>query len=122
MAKEYYEFDTDKNKITANVTEKVKEKTEKASGAFAKVDKWKVFKQVVGMAASGCASIVISKYMKANMPESTNLAEKAVMGIGMYFITGIVGSKVAKYAEAELDEWRDSVMMIKEAADDGKPE
>lgn len=122
MAKQYYEFDTEENKITANVTDKVKSKMDEAGGIFAKVDKWKIFKQVVGMAASGCASVVVSKYLKANIPESSTAFEKGVMGVGMYMITGVVGSKVAKYAEQELDEWRDSVMMVKEAAKAEDPE
>lgn len=122
MAKQYYEFDTEENKITANVTDKVKSKMDEAGGIFAKVDKWKIFKQAVGMIASGCASVVVSKYLKANIPESSTAFEKGVMGVGMYMITGVVGSKVAKYAEQELDEWRDSVMMVKEAAKAEDPE
>ena len=91
------------------------EKPEKKKGMFANVDKWKVFKHVVSMAASGCASMVVSRYFKANMPESQNMFEKAVTGIGMYCITGIVSTKVAEYAEAELESFRESV--IKEEAD-----
>lgn len=81
---------------------------------FANVDKWSLFKKIVGTVASGCATIVISKYMKASMPETDSMVDKAVMGVGMYFITGIVGSKVAKYAEQELDEWKDSIMQMKD--------
>ena len=32
MAKQYYEFDTEENKITANVTDKVKGKVDEAGG------------------------------------------------------------------------------------------
>lgn len=120
--KKYYEFDEDTKTITGDVTDKVKDKVDGVGGALAKIDKWKVFKQVVGMAASGCASIVISKYLKANIPDSSNLVEKGVMGVGMYMITGVVGSTVAKYAEQELDEWRDSVMMVKDAVDGAEEE
>jgi len=80
---------------------------------FANIDKWKVFKQVFSMAASGCATMVVSRYLKANMPESDNMIEKAVMGVGMYFITGIVGAKVADYADAELDSWKESIVKCK---------
>ena len=121
MAKEYYEFDTDEHKITANVTERMKT-TEKAENMLAKVDKWKLFKQTVSMIASGCASVVMSKYLKANMPESSTMFEKAVMGVGTYFLTGVVGANVSKYVDGELDEWRDSIMSIKEASDDGELE
>lgn len=113
MAKEYYEFDTDTEEIKptkmAGLRASVKEKT-------SKIDKWKLFKNIAGMAASGCASVVMHKYLKTNMPEPQNAFETAVTGVGVYFITGIVGSKVAKYAEQELDEWRDSIMEIREGA------
>lgn len=113
--KEYYEFDSETGAI-----EPVDESTvvQKLKG----IDKWKLFKQCVTMAASGCASVVISKYLKGNMPDSANTFEKAVMGIGMYCITGVVSSAVAKYADEELDEWRDSIMMAKEVSDGGKAE
>ncbi len=111
--KEYYEFDTETKTVTKNVTEEVLKKKKPKNDILKGIDKWKVCKQIVGAVASGCASIVISKYLKANIPESSNAFEKGVMGIGIYFITGVVGSKVAKYAEEELDEWRDSVMMVK---------
>ena len=89
--------------------EEKEEKPAKKPGIFSKVDKWKLFKQVVSMAASGCATMVISRYLKANMPESENMFEKATMAIGMYCITGIVGTKVADYTSQELDSWRESV-------------
>lgn len=114
MAKEYYEYDTDTNSIKPVVKDGKPKKESKVKGAFAKVDKWKLFKQVVGAVASGCASVVMSKYLRANMPGSDSAFEKAVMGVGVYFITGVVGSKVAKYTEEELDEWRDSVLEAKE--------
>lgn len=119
MAKQYYEFDTDTEKVTRNVTEEVlkKEEPKKKLDIFKGIDKWKVFKQVVGAVASGCASIVVSKYLKANIPESSSAFEKGVMGVGTYFITGVVGSAVAKYAEQELDDWRDSIMIAKAAED-----
>lgn len=115
MTKEYYKFDADKNEITP--VDKAEIIEEDASPRF---DKWKLFKQVAGMVASGCASVVVSRYLKANLPEPANVFESAVTGVGMYFITGIVGAKVAKYAEQELDEWRDSVMMVKETVEEAK--
>lgn len=95
--KDYYTYDKDK------------EEKPKKQGIFSKIDKWKLVKQVVAMAASGCATMVISRYLKANMPESENVFEKAAMGVGMYCITGIVGTKVAEYTEQELDGWRESI-------------
>lgn len=80
---------------------------------LAKVDKWKVFKQVVGAAASGCATVVMHKYLKASLPEAENMFDKAVMAAGTYFITGVVGAKVTKYVEQELDEWHDSITQVK---------
>lgn len=119
VAKEYYEYDPDANELKA-VSEKV---AKKGRGIFSGVDKWKVFKQVVGMVASGCASVVINRYLRANMPQPANTFETVVNGVGTYFITGVVGATVSKYAEQELDEWRDSVMIAKEAADgSGKAE
>lgn len=111
--KEYYEYDPEENKL-APVKNNLRV-------AFKKVDKWGVFKRVVGMAASGCASVVISKYLKANMPPTDNMFDKAVMGIGMYFITGLVGSAVAKHAEADLDEFKD-IFTIEEDENDGNPD
>lgn len=109
MAKDYYTYDTEEEKKTSK------------KGIFSKIDKWKLFKQVVSMAASGCATMVVSRYLKANMPESENMFERATMAVGMYCITGIVGTKVAEYAEQELDEWRGNIMTaeaIAEGADD----
>lgn len=73
---------------------------------FSKVDKWKLVKGGVSMAASGCATVVVSKYLKANMPAAEGIFDKAVMGVGLYFITGVVGAKVADYCDKELDEFR----------------
>lgn len=110
MAKDYYIYET----------EKKEEKPEK-KGIFSKIDKWKLVKQIVAMAASGCATMVVSRYLKANMPESENMFERATMAVGMYCITGIVGTKVAEYADQELDSWRESVTKVEalaEGADD----
>lgn len=107
--KEYYEFDPDTGKI------------ERQEGIFSKEGGWTLFKQVTGMVASGCASVVVNKYLKSNMPDSANLAERVIVGVGVYFITGIVGSKVAKYAEQELEDWRENFEAAVKggAADDG---
>lgn len=113
--KEYYEFDSETGAIEP-VDERKILKTLKG------IDKWKLFKQIVSMAASGCASVVISKYLKGSMPETSSAVEKTIMGVGMYCITGVVSSAVAKYADEELDEWRDSIMMAKEVSDGGKAE
>ena len=106
MAKDYYTYDKEEEKA-------------KKKRFFSKIDKWKMFKQVVTMAASGCATMVISRYLKANMPESENIFEKATMAVGMYCITGIVGTKVAEYAEQELDSWRDSITSMEALTEGG---
>lgn len=106
MAKEYYEFDTATSELKPVNKEKKKRKP-----IFDGVDKWKVAKQVVSTVASGCVSIALSRYLKANMPETENIVEKAVMGVGMYFITGVAGSMAAKYAEQEMDSWRESILL-----------
>lgn len=85
-------------------------KKEKKPGIFSKVNKKELFKHVGSMVASGCATIVISRYLKANMPESQNMFEKAVTGVGLYFITGVVGSKVAEYTENEIDSLYDTLV------------
>lgn len=97
MAKDYYAYEKDK------------EEGKPKKHLFSKIDKWKVFKQIATMAMSGCATVVVSRYLKANMPEDTTVAEKVVTGIGMYCITGIVGTKVAEYADQELESWRESI-------------
>lgn len=116
MAKEYYEFDPNTKEIKPMKDGKVK----KSKQIFDGLDKWKLAKQVVSTMASGCASIVISRYLKANMPETESIVEKAVMGVGMYFVTGIVGSMAAKYAEQEMDSWRESVIKSKDILEDSE--
>ena len=108
--KEYYEYDPEEGKL-APIKDNFKM-------ALKKVDKWGILKKAVGMVASGCASVVVSKYLKANMPPTESMVDKAVMGIGMYFITGVVGRAVAKHAEEDMDEFKD-ILTIEEAADDG---
>ena len=116
MTKEYYEFDSEKNEIKPiGLSEEDVILQEKP-----RIDKWKLFKQVAGMIASGCASVVVSKYLKASLPEPQNTFESVVTGVGTYFITGLVGAKVSKYAEQELEEWRDSVMMAKDTIETAK--
>ena len=68
------------------------------------ISKWEVFKNVSAMAASGCATMVVNRYLRANMPAGGNIVEKAVLGAGVYFITGVVGAKVAEYCEDELEQ------------------
>lgn len=113
--KEYYEFDAESGNIEP-MPEHVVQKALEEAGL--RVDKWKVFKQIVGCIASGCASVVINRYLKTQLGESMSMTEKVVSGIGIYFITGIVGSAVDKYAEQELEEWKETVMTVKEEIDE----
>lgn len=100
-----------KNYYSYEKTEPVLDlKKEKKPGIFSKVNKKELFKHVGSMVASGCATIVISRYLKANMPESQNIFEKAITGVGLYFITGVVGSKVAEYTENEIDSLYDTLV------------
>jgi hypothetical protein len=99
MAKDYYAYEKAQEEENPKPKKRI----------FSKIDKWKVFKQIASMAMSGCATVVVSRYLKANMPQDTTVAEKVVTGIGMYCITGIVGTKVAEYADQELESWRESI-------------
>lgn len=113
--KEYYQFDADEGSIEP-MPEHVVQKALEEAGL--RVDKWKVFKQIVGCIASGCASMVINKYLKAQLPETTSAFEKATVGIGVYFVTGMVGSAVGKYAEQELESWKETVMTVKDGIEE----
>ena len=113
--KEYYQFDADEGIIEPMPEQAVQKALEEAG---LRVDKWKVFKQVVGAVASGCASIVINRYLKAQLPEPSSTIEKIVTGVGVYFVTGVVGSAVEKYAEQELDDWKETVMTVKDNIED----
>lgn len=113
--KEYYEFDADNGNIEP-MPEHVVQKALEEAGL--RVDKWKVFKQIVGCVASGCASVVINRYLKTQLGDTMSMTEKVVSGIGIYFITGIVGSAVGKYAEQELEEWKETVMTVKDEIDE----
>jgi hypothetical protein len=115
--KEYYEFDSENGQIE-QMPEHVVQKALEEAGL--KVNKWKVFKQVVGCVASGCASIVVSKYLKAQVGDSMTLAERIVSGIGVYFITGVVGSAVGKYAEQELEDWKETIMTVKDELEESR--
>lgn len=109
----YYEYDSD----TGEIRELDEEEMEKA-----KIDKWEVAKKIVGACASGCATMVVSRYLKLNMPETSSIYERAIMGIGVYFITGVVGSKVAKYAEQEIEDMHaafDKMRERKEGEEEG---
>lgn len=108
MAKEYYVYDTEKNEVTPIENKKTKKRR------FLKnVDKWAVFKKVISVAAGGCASHMVNRYLHANLPEAQSITEKIVTGIGVYFVTGMVAEKVSEYAEAELDEFKQSVESAK---------
>lgn len=109
--KEYYQFDAEEG-VVEPMPEKAVQKALEEAGL--KVSKWKVFKQIVGAVASGCASIVISKYLKTQLPEPASTLEKAVTGVGVYFVTGVVGSAVGKYADQELEDWKETVMTVKD--------
>ena len=107
--KKYFEADPGKGGDAADKKEKgglVK--------AWTKVDKWAMAKKGVGLLASGCASVVISRYLSANIPECESTVDKAVTWVGTYFLTGLVCSKVSKYAEMEMDELRECVMSVTE--------
>lgn len=81
------------------------------------IDKWNIFKQVACMAASGCATVVAHKVVKANLPAADNMFEKVVIGIGTYFVTGVVGAKVAEYCDDELEQFKEAANVGKESAD-----
>ena len=109
LKKTYVEVSSDKGRGA----DKAK-KRDSLAKAWSRVDKWSVVKKGVGLLASGCASVVISRYLSANMPECDSPVDKAVTWVGTYFLTGLVCSKVSKYAEMELDELRESVTIITE--------
>lgn len=102
MAKEYYEYDTEKKKIT-------RMKDKKKRGFLKNVDKWAVVKRASAMIASGCASAMINRYFKANLPQPTSVMEKVITSAGVYFVTGMVAEKVSEYVESEVDDWRQSL-------------
>jgi hypothetical protein len=105
MAKKYYGYEEE-------------EKKEK-KGIFSRIDKWKLFKEGVKMVASGCASIVASRYLKSNMPEASSVFDKAVMGVGTYFLTGVVGAAAANYVEKELDDLKEGIISSMKEAENG---
>ena len=96
--REYYAYEPEEE-------EKKRKKT-----IFSKIDKWEVFKNVATMAASGCATVMVNKYLKASMPDSKGIFDKVVTGIGAYFVTGLIGSKVAEYCDKELESMRENMM------------
>ena len=107
LAKKYYGYDDE-------------EKKDK-KGIFSRIDKWKLFKEGVKMVASGCASIVASRYLKSNMPEASSVFDKAVMGVGTYFLTGVVGAAASNYVEKELDDLKEGfISSMKEAENGGE--
>ena len=107
MPKTYYEFDSETNEIAPIEKEKA---LEKAKGIFSRVDKWKLFKQLSATVASGCASAVVVKCAENSMPSSMTFMEKVVAKVGLYFISGLVSSKVSKMVESDLDSWKDALM------------
>ena len=62
----YYEFDGGQEE----------KKERKVGKLIKKVDKWKLAKKAISLAASGCASIVVGKYLEASLPEMETLFEK----------------------------------------------
>lgn len=94
----------------------------KKPGIFSKVDKWGLFKTCVKMVASGCASVVVNRYLKANLPEASNMFEKAAMGVGVYFITGSVSAAVSNYADKELEDAKSQLSLMEGGTDGGKPD
>lgn len=115
MAKEYYEFDTATSELKPMDDSK---KKKKRKDIFANVDKWKLAKQIVGAMASGCASIMVGKYLRSSMPATDSMMEKAVMDVGMYVVTGIVGSAAMKYVDQEMDAFRESITIASDIPED----
>lgn len=126
MDKKYVEIGSDGEATSITMPEQENEYLEDAEDcdnslvAPKKTSKWDIFKKFAGAAASGCATMVVSKYLKENVPAGDNLPERVALTVGMYFLTGLVSSKVAKYAEAELDDFHDSIVKAKEVSDDRK--
>lgn len=119
MAKELYEYDTEKKEIKPAKGGSIRM-------AWRKLDKWNLFKKIVSVAAGGCASAMVKKYLQANLPEAQSTAEAVVTGVGVYFVTGVVADKVSEYTAKELDDWKDSIVAAKDEigkeAEDGRDE
>lgn len=82
------------------------------------LDCWDVFKGVSGLVAGGCASAVAHRYLKAVVPSGGNVAEKAVIAIGVYFVTGFVGHKVEQYVMSEVDDLKNTLGTLKAAKEE----
>lgn len=87
---------------------------------------WDIAKTGVGLVASGCATVVLHRYLKGVVPADTTLVEKIVTGLGIYFVAGMVGNKVEKYVYSEMDDIRemfksagDAAKLVKEESDGG---
>lgn len=86
-------------------------------------DGWDIAKAGLGLVASGCATVVLHKYLKGVIPSETSIAEKIVTGIGIYFMSGMVGKKVDEYVRSEMEDIRkafkeagETAVMVKEEA------
>ena len=89
MSKKYYSMDPGKDNRT------MKEKYG--------IDGWDIAKAGVGIVASGCATVMVHKYLKGVIPIGNSVPEKILTGVGIYFVSGMVGNKVESYVCSEME-------------------
>ena len=99
-----------------------KEEQKKPRLSDLNIDGWDILKAVVGLTASSCATVALHKYAKNAVPEDISFAEKAVTAVGIYFVTGMVGNQVGKYARSEIDSLKEAVANANEAIRKAKEE
>lgn len=75
---------------------------------------WDIFKGGTGIIAGGCASAMAHRYLAAAVPAGHNFAEKVVIGVGVYFVTGLIGHTVEQYVMGELDDLRNSLTLAQQ--------
>ena len=108
--KKYYKYDEEDSK-GYSVKEVLKQ-----------VKAWDAFKGAVGLVAGGCAAAVMNRYLKGALPEETSTFGKVVTAVGVYFVTGFVGSTVDKHVRNEMDDIWKSVHEADEAIRKAKEE
>ena len=86
------------------------------------VDGWSVAKTILGAAAGSCATVALHKYAKNAVPDDVSVFEKAVIAVGIYFVTGMVGNQVGEYVKSEVDSVRQAVENANEAIRKAKEE
>lgn len=111
MGVEYYEYDTERDVIKPMKKKDVKKKK---LGFLKKVDKWALFKEILSVAAGGCASHMVNRYLHANLPESDSTVERIMTGVGVYFVTGVVADKVSDYTAQELEGFKEKLKAARE--------